>query len=155
MPASFVERNVTRKMRIRISGDEEVLHNPLFAINWFDTRVALVYHFYNLLAAPRVFKIGGKALFKGEYRETIYGNPDMQRKFLLIVNYPSANHFLDLVSDKVFQVFSVFRMAAVKRFSFVLDQRHHGEQLLTNRLSNEKKQGSYAVVQMSQSPPRI
>ena len=77
MPSSFVERKITGKMRVRISGDEEVLRNPLFAINWFDTRVALVYHFYNLIAAPRVFKVGGKALFKGQYQETIYGNPDM------------------------------------------------------------------------------
>ena len=65
MPASYVERNVTRKMRIRISGDEEVLRNPLFAINWFDTRVALVYHFYNLLAAPRVYsKLAAKLCSK-------------------------------------------------------------------------------------------
>ena len=155
MPSSFVERKITGKMRVRISGSEEVLRNPLFAINWFDTRVALVYHFYNLIAAPRVFKVGGKALFKGQYQETIYGNPDMQRKFLLIVNYPSANRFLDLAADKIFQVFSVFRIAAVKRFSFVLDQRHHGEQLLTDRMPSEKKEGSYAVVQLSQSPPNL
>ena len=155
MSASHVERNITRKTRIRISGEEEVIQNPLFAINWFDTRVALVYHFYNLIAAPRVFKVGGKALFKGEYQETIYGNPDMKRKFLLIVNYPSANRFLDLVSDKVFQVFSVFRIAAVKSFSFVLHQRHDGEQLLTDRLPNANKKDAYAVVHLSQPLPKF
>ena len=150
MQPSYTERNVTKKMRIRIRGDEKVISKPLFAINWFDTRFAPVYHLYNLLAGPRAFKVGAKALFKGKHQSTIFGNPNLQRNFLLIVNYPSANHFLDLVSDKVFQVFSVLRMAAVKRFSFVLQQRHDGDQLLTDRLPKENKQGAYAVVQISQ-----
>ena len=152
MPLSYVERAVTRKIRIRIRGEEAVIQNPLFAINWFDTRAAFVYHLYNMIAGPRAFKVGAKALFKGKYQRTLYGNPSLQRNYLLIVNYPSANHFLDLASDKVFQIFSVLRIAAVKRFSFVLQQRHHGEQLLKDRVPKGSKQGHYAVVQISASP---
>ena len=155
MSLSYVERAVTGKVRIRIRGEEAVIQNPLFAINWFDTRVAFIYHLYNMLAGPRAFKVGAKALFKGKHQRTLYGNPDLQRNFLLIVNYPSANHFLDLASDKVFQVFSVLRIAAVKRFSFVLQQRHHGQQLLTDRTPKDNKQGSYAVVQISASPQNL
>ena len=152
MSGSYVERNVTRKMRIRIRGEEAALQNPLFAINWFDTRAAPIYHLYNLLAGPRAFKAGAKALFKGKVQDTIYGNPDLKRNYLLIVNYPSANHFLDLVSDKIFQIFSVLRIAAVKHFSFVMHQRHQGNQLLKDRVPKENKQGAYAVVQLSESP---
>ena len=152
MGLSYIERNVTRKMRIRIRGEEATLQNPLFAINWFNTRAAPIYHLYNLLAGPRAFKAGAKALFKGKVQDTFYGNPELRRDYLLIVNYPSANHFLDLVSDKIFQVFSALRIAAVKNFSFVLHQRLHGEQLLTDKLPKSDKQGYYAVVQISDSP---
>ena len=152
MVSSFVERNVTRKMRIRIRGEETALQNPLFAINWFDTRAAPIYHLYNLLAGPRAFKVNAKALFKGKLKETVYGNPDLKRDYLLIVNYPSANNFLDLVSDKIFQIFSVLRIGAVKNFSFIFHQRHLGEQLLTDKISKGDKTGSYAVVQLSESP---
>ena len=152
MQPSYVERNVTSKTRIRIRGDESVIQNPLFAINWFDTRFAPIYHLYNLLAGPRAFRVGAKALFKGKYQKTLYGNPELQRDFLLIVNYPSANNFLDLVSDTIFKIFSVLRIAAVKRFSFILQQRHHGQQLLKDRTPKDNKQGCYAVVQISQAP---
>ena len=151
MGANHIERNVTRKMRIRIRGEEAALQNPLFAINWFDTRAAPIYHLYNFLAGPRAFKVGAKALFKGKHVDTIYGNPELKRNFLLIVNYPSANNFLDLASDKIFQILSVLRIGAVKDFSFVLHKRHQGEQLLTDRLPKGDKQGSYAVVQLSES----
>ena len=155
MSSSFIERNVTSKMRIRIRGEEDVLQNPLFAINWFDTRAAPIYHLYNFLAGPRAFKVGAKALFKGQHKDTIYGNPDLKRNFLLIVNYPSANNFLDLASDKIFQIFSVLRIGAVKQFSFIMHQRHLGQQLLTDRMPKADKKGCYAVVQLSQSPEAI
>ena len=152
MGTSYIERSVTGKTRIRVRGEEAALVNPLFAINWFDTRAAPIYHLYNLLAGPRAFKAGAKALFKGKVIDTVYGNPDLKRNYLLIVNYPSANHFLDLVSDKIFQIFSVLRIAAVKHFSFIFHQRHDGEQLLKDRLPKDSKHGSYAVVQMSEAP---
>ena len=116
-------RDITGSIRADIVGDLDDLNGPLYAINWFDTRIAIIYHFYNLLAAGRVFKIGGKALFKGKCQETIGGDQEMARKFLLIVNYPSGTRFLDLLSDRIFQVMSVFRIMAVKQFSFVFHKR--------------------------------
>ena len=118
-----LSRDITRSIRVDIVGNPDDVNGPLYAINWFDTRIAVIYHFYNLIAAPRVYKIDGKPLFKGKCKETIGGDPEMARQFLLIVNYPSGTRFLDLVSDRIFQLTSVFRIMAVKRFSFVFHKR--------------------------------
>ena len=116
-------RDITGSLRAEIVGNADDINGPLFAINWFDTRLAFVYHFYNLLAAQRVFRIGGKLLFKGKCKQTIAGNPEMARQFLLIVRYPSGTRFLDLLADRIFRLMSVFRIMAVKRFSFVFHKR--------------------------------
>ena len=116
-------RDITGSIRADIVGNPDDINGPLYAINWFDTRVAIIYHFYNLLAASRVYKIGAKPLFKGKCQQTISGDPEMARKFLLIVNYPSGTRFLDLLSDRIFQLMSVFRIMAVKQFSFVFHKR--------------------------------
>jgi len=118
-----VARDITGSIRAEIVGNPDDINGPLFAINWFDTRLALVYHFYNLLAAQRVFRIGAKVLFKGKCQQTIGGDSEMARQFLLIVNYPSGTRFMDLLADRVFQLMSVFRVMAVKRFSFVFHKR--------------------------------
>ena len=117
------ERQITSGMKLSLRGETTHLTNPLFAINWFDARPAWVYHVYNFLAASRLTKIGGKALFKGRVAHQLSGDESLARQHLLIVNYPSADHFLNLVADKVFQVFSVLRMVSVRRFSFVMHRR--------------------------------
>lgn len=117
------ERQITSKIKLSLRGETTHLTNPLFAINWFDARPAWVYHVYNLLASSRLTKIGGKALFKGRVAHQLSGDESLARQHLLIVNYPSADHFLNLVADKVFQVFSVLRMMSVRRFSFVMHRR--------------------------------
>ena len=118
-----VTRDITGSLRAEIIGNSDDINGPLFAINWFDTRLAFVYHFYNLLAAKRVFRIGGKVMFKGKCQQTIGGDTEMARQFLLIVNYPSGTRFMDLLADRIFQLVSVFRIMAVKRFSFVFHKR--------------------------------
>ena len=45
------------------------LSEPIFAVNWFDTRFALIYNLYNLLAARSVYSVGGRPLFKGKTRQ--------------------------------------------------------------------------------------
>ena len=142
-----IGRKITGSITAEIHGDLNEIESPLFAINWFDTRIAIVYHLYNLLAASRVFKIGGKVLFKGKCQQTISGNQDLARHYLLIVNYPSGHRFLELLSDKLFQVVSVLRIAAVKRFSFVLDQRQGEPQLLPDSKSVINPSDHYAVLQ--------
>jgi len=147
---SQLERKITGSISAMIQGDLKEIEAPLFAINWFDTRVALIYHFYNMLAAGRVFKIGGKVFFKGKNVRTISGNESLARKYLLIVNYPSGHAFLDLVSDRIFQVMSVFRILAVKQFSFVLQKRIGEPQLLSTRFpKRESPVRPYAVLHFS------
>ena len=89
-----ISKSIGRSLSAEIAGDLEAIEGPLFAINWFDTRIAPIYHLYNSLAASRVNKINGKVLFKGKVGKIISGNPAWARKFLLIVNYPSGHQFL-------------------------------------------------------------
>ena len=148
--ANKIERKITGSISAMINGQLDEIESPLFAINWFDTKIAAVYHFYNWLAAGRVFKIGGKVFFKGKNQQTISGNKTLARKFLLIVNYPSGHAFLDLASDKIFQVMSVFRILAVKQFSFVLQKRIGEPQFLTEKVP--KREGPakpYALLHFS------
>ena len=119
MSKNQISKPIGRSLTAEIEGDLEAIEGPLFAINWFDTRVAFVYHLYNLLAGGRAVSVGANVLFKGKCGETISGNPAWSRKFLLVVNYPSGHQFLKLVSDRIFQLVSVLRIAAVKDFSFV------------------------------------
>ena len=144
----FVERQITSSMKMILRGDPQHLSEPLFAINWFDTRPAWLYHLYNFLASSRLKKIGGRAYFKGQVTRTLSGDETIARKHLLIVNYPSANHFLSLVADKVFLAFSVLRMLSVRRFSFVMHRRLEEKEL---------PQGSdrvYAVVHFAADEPQ-
>ena len=143
-----IGRKITGSITAEIHGELNEIESPLFAINWFDTRIAIVYHLYNLLAASRVFKIGGKVLSKGKCGQTISGNADLARHYLLIVNYPTGHRFLELLSDKVFQLMSVLRIAAVKRFSFVLHQRQGEPQLLPEGKSVINPSDHYAVLQV-------
>ena len=143
-----IERKITGSITAEIHGELNEIESPLFAINWFDTRIAIIYHLYNLLAASRVFKIGGKALFKGAIQQAISGNTDLARDYLLVVNYPSGHRFLELLSDKLFQLMSVLRIAAVKRFSFVLHHRHGEPQLLPDSKSVIAPNDHYAVLQV-------
>ena len=130
-----MERRITRGTKIVLQAvhDEDVLKNPLFAINWFNTRSLWLYNFYNMLASRSLFKIGGRVLFKGRVFETLLGSPEDTREILLIVNYPSGERFLDLLSDRFFQITSLLRLAAVRDFSFVFNQRVDGPTLLENR----------------------
>ena len=99
------------------------LSEPIYAVNWFNTRFKWMYDFYNYLAAPSVFKIGGSVFFKGVVTKTLYGSEDDAREVLLVVNYPSGNNFLKLVEGKFFVLVSILREIAVKQFSFGFTER--------------------------------
>ena len=145
-----ISRQILRNTRVILSGaSQKDLETPLFAINWFDTRVAWIYHVYNKLAAARVFRIGGRVFFKGRVGEQVGGNPELGRLFLLIVNYPSAERFLDLTADRIFQVLSVLRISAVKNFSFVLNKRTGEPQLLDSHTQPWNKEEHYALLLFS------
>jgi len=142
-----VERRITRGTKIVLQSvqDEDVLKNPLFAINWFNTRSLWLYNLYNWIASRSLFKIGGRVLFKGRVMETLLGSPEDTREILLIINYPSGERFLDLLSSRFFQATSLVRMAAVRDFSFVLNQRVDGPALLKNRNQAFDTSSAWAV----------
>ena len=144
--ADYVERQITAGTNLVLRGKQESLAGPLFAINWFDTKPAWVYHFYNFLAGSRLTKAGGRALFKARVVKSLSGDEALARQFLLIVNYPAAENFLNLASDRFFLLISVLRMISVRRFSFVMHQRLDDQ-------ANTKGLKSYAVVHFSASEP--
>jgi uncharacterized protein (DUF1330 family) len=120
-----------------VSGDVDLdLDNQVYAINWFNTRFKWLYTFYNMAAARSVFKIGGKVFFKAEVSLTVQGKDEDARKLLLIVNYPSAYSFLELVKDRYFQLVSIFRIVAVKGFTFGFSERLDSKELLQDRRSS-------------------
>jgi hypothetical protein len=135
------QRQITGSTKLILEGDSSALAGPLFAINWFDTSAAWVYHLYNFLASSRLAKAGGRAYFKAYVTDRLLGDESLGRAHLLIVRYPSAEHFLSLVSDKVFQLFSVLRMVSVRNFSFVMHQRRQGPDAIQTPLDD-----AYAVL---------
>jgi uncharacterized protein (DUF1330 family) len=121
------------------------LDQPVYAVNWFDTRMKWMYDFYNLLAAQSVYKIGGKVFFKGQVVKKLAGSEKDSRNMLLIVNYPSVIRFMDLVKDKFFVLVSVLRELAVKDFSFGFTQRLDSQEPLPEKKSNFDKSKVYAM----------
>ena len=151
--ATAIERQVTKRTKLVVQGSKQALDNPLFAINWFDTRVAWIYHLYNYLSAGRLYKIGGKVFFKGKVTKMIAGDASLARQYLLIVNYPSAEHFLELAADRLFQFFSVLRIIAVKNFSFVMHQRIEGPQLMSDQRQQWAASNAYALLHFKTDEP--
>lgn len=130
----LIERKITPGIRAYMEslGDEAWLDEPIYAINWFRAKRPWAYELYGALAAKSVFGTGGKLLFKGTVAETLLGDA-AGRDTLLVVNYPSAGSFLDLLSGRFFQLVSPLRMMAVRRFSFVMQRRSDGPALLQYR----------------------
>jgi len=98
------------------------LNQPLYAINWFSTKMEWLYHFYNFVASRSVAKIGGAAFFKGKITETLIDEANTQRELLLIVKYPGGKSFKALMELAFFKVVSILRVLAVKRFTFGFTQ---------------------------------
>jgi len=115
-----ITAQVTSKTKISIKGKNEKidLNEPLFAINWFATKMEWLYHFYNLLAAKSVFKVGGKPIFKGKITEIIMDQYSGDRDLLLIVKYPGGQEFKTMLESTYFKLVSILRIAAVKNFTF-------------------------------------
>lgn len=130
--------NVTKSTKVLIKANDPAvnLNEPLYAINWFSTKMEWVYHFYNLLASKSVVKIGGKAFFKGKITKTILDEKNKARDLILIIYYPGGNNFKALMESTYFKVVSIFRMLSVKKFSFGFTQKQLvSDSLLTNNLA--------------------
>ncbi|MEO9964905.1 MAG: hypothetical protein ABJF11_03900 [Reichenbachiella sp.] len=94
------------------------LVDSLWAINWFDLRRKWMYSLYNMLVVGHVQKIGAKPIFKGELQRPIHNSERLRRDMLLIVRYPKASAFLEMISSYFFQVKGMLRSSAVEHFQF-------------------------------------
>ncbi|MEM7550962.1 MAG: hypothetical protein AAF363_14860 [Bacteroidota bacterium] len=123
-----------RSKSIKIIGDSKVvvspanesteLDRPLYAINWFNLKRLWMYNLYNLLVASHLKKVNGKALYKGiGIKRILEEDPELDRRMLLVVYYPSADAFLKLVSNRLFLLKSVFRINSVKDFCIAFSKR--------------------------------
>ena len=119
------EANIGKDTTLSIiaASSEIDLEQPLFAINWFDTKRKWLYNLYVLLASPYAQKVGARMIFKGQQIEKITGNDSDGRELLLIVRYPTAGNFLQLMSFKMFLLISLLRIKAVKHFTFGFMQK--------------------------------
>ena len=118
---------------------------PIYAINWFNTKMQWMYDFYNFLAVKAVRKIGGVPFFKGKYINTLQGEADMRRDILLVVRYPAITQFAVMLADGYFLAVSLIRMLAVKDFTFGLTKRSDAGPDLSLKLSMDSSSVSYAV----------
>jgi uncharacterized protein (DUF1330 family) len=111
---------ISDKATIHISASDKQsdLNQPLYAINWFNTKSKKLYNLYGALAFPHVKKVGGEVVFKGKVTRALSGDESLKRESLLIVKYPSADGFLDLFSQKLFLIKSLLRVKVVKDFVF-------------------------------------
>ena len=115
-----IKCKVTKSMEIciRAKHSDIDLKKPLYAVNWFSAKMAWVYHLYNTLASKSLKKVGGSPFFKGTITKTILDEHHSKRDLILIVHYPSATSFKNLLENTYFKIISVLRIAAVKDFSF-------------------------------------
>jgi len=144
MPNNYPEirGQVTKKIEVlvRANRHDVDLDSPLYAINWFSTKVAWLYHFYNFLAAPSVLKVGGSAFFKAKVTETLVDDNNGRRDLLLIVNYPGSQNFKALMESTYFKMVSMFRILAVTKFTFGFTHKISSDE------ESQKTEGLYYAI---------
>jgi len=139
----LLKRNLTDKISVEILpvDSEKDLHERVWAINWFNYKRKWLYTLYNRLAAKHVIQVGGRLLFKGHRQRTLFGEETLARHTLLIVTYPKVDNFLDMLTIKAFQLKSLLRLNAVKKFVFGFTRRVDTETVE----GVGKKSGAYLV----------
>lgn len=139
---SEIRGKVTNKIDVLIRATQEDINldEPLYAINWFSTKVEWIYHLYNFLAVGSVRKIGGKAFFKAKVKETLLDEAKGRRDLLLIVRYPGSQNFISLMKSTYFKMVSIFRVMSVSKFTFGFTHKLEAE-----TSSTKKDQLQYAV----------
>lgn len=106
------------ELSIMSTGPEYNLDEPIHAINWFDVKYGWLYDFYNKLVISHVIKVGGRPLLKGKLIKTLLGTEEDMRQVILVVKYPGAQAFINMVKSKVFQAKSILRVTSVLNFTF-------------------------------------
>lgn len=113
-------QRITNNLKVVIQGahPEVDLDNAIWAINWFNMHSSFFYKIYAMMAAPLVWQVKGRLLFKGSLYKKLEGDELYDRDSLLIMYYQTTSHFLRLISKKFFQLISIFRLLAVREFTF-------------------------------------
>lgn len=124
-------------------------NETVYAINWFNTRSARVYDFYNWLAVRSVRKVGGEPFIKCKLERTLLDNDDLRRDVLLIVKYPSLQNFRGMLENTIFQLVSLLRTAAVSDFTFGFTKRQDKGADLPPHNSKAQTKPVIAVIQYS------
>ena len=69
-------------------GPAEHLDEPLYAINWFNTRTRLLYQIYTILAAYPVSRVQSRLWLKARHRSLLSGSErDQRAEALLEANF--------------------------------------------------------------------
>ena len=118
---------------------ETNLEESIYAINWFDRKRKSLYNLYTTLTGPLALNVGARLHFKGRHIEKIEGDDADKREMLLIVRYPSAESFLKLLANKLFQITSLLRINSVKDFNFGFTKR------ISPSIGKRPKTNSYLV----------
>lgn len=75
---------------------------------------AEAYATYGRESAPIFERVGGKITWRGSFEVTLIGPASEVWDAMFIASYPSANAFLEMVTDKAYQQAVIHRQAAVE-----------------------------------------
>ena len=118
----------------------------VYALNWFNSSWLWLYNFYNFLAMRSVLKVDGLPFFKARVNQVLHGDEQLHRSVLLIVRYPNITHFKTMLQSRYFQLVSIVRMIAVKKFTFSLSTRTDVQSETTvDLVKRVEESGFYAI----------
>lgn len=148
------------KVLLKSSHTDIDWEQPLYAINWFSTKMTWMYNLYNLLAFRSVTKVGGRAFFKGQISEVVLDQQQTARDFILIVRYPNGHSFKTLIESTFFKIISILRVLSVKDFTIgfthkrTIDHTHKASDKLFYALHHFKSSdANEALLQQFESLP--
>ena len=72
------------------------------------------YKRYSKNVAPLLEKVGGKVLWAGNVKNTLIGDDQDEADMILIVQYPSKQHFADMATSPEYEVVAVDRKIALQ-----------------------------------------
>ena len=138
---------ITKSMTLKVkaTGMLNSLEGKVWAVNWLNLKRPWLYDLYGKLAFIHVAKAGAKLFFKGNVIEKLEGEDMYDRELLLIVRYPSVDGFLNMLSNKWFQLKSILRINAIKRFVFGFVKQEGGSGQALKRPVNYEGSNCYMV----------
>ncbi len=152
-----IEAGVGRRGRLGIEAVTagEDLSGPLYAVNLLDRRRPWAYELYGLLVIRPLLKTGARIVFKGHRRRVLLGAAAQTRETLLIVRYPGAEAFLNLVGRPSFAATSLFRRAGIAAFRFGFVRTLGAEPRVSERPRRYTGTDAYLLTTLRGGPPSL